>query len=125
VHIVPYKSTGHGPITDRAPGVRATMSSLLMDATLKQVMPPVALPTKEFMERATAIWHRLGNRYGLPRLNMRPPWHGYQLGDWNDKWEEFARKCVAGDWEQNGVDTFARRQPGITPETPVRDVEKE
>jgi 4-hydroxy-3-polyprenylbenzoate decarboxylase len=30
---------------------------------------------------------------------------------------------VSGDWEQNGVNTFARRRPGITPETPVRNVE--
>jgi 4-hydroxy-3-polyprenylbenzoate decarboxylase len=120
VHIVPFKSTGHGPISDRAPGgARATMSTLLMDATLKQVMPPVALPTKEFMERAAARWHRLG----LPPLNMRPPWHGYLLGDWSEQWEEFARKCVSGDWEANGVNTFARRRPGLTPETPVRNVE--
>ena len=48
---------------------------------------------------------------------------GYLLGDWSDQWEDFARKCVTGDWEQNGVNTFARRRPGITPETPVRNVE--
>ena len=125
VHIVPYRSTGHGPITDRAPGVRSAMSTMLVDATLKEVMPPVALPAKQFMERAAAIWHRLGNRYGLPRLNLRPPWHGYQLGDWSDQWEDFARKCVAGEWEQNGANTFARRQSGITPETSVREVEEE
>ena len=125
VHIVPYKSTGHGPISDRAPGVRSSMSSMLIDATLKEVMPPVALPAKPYMERAVEIWHRLGNRYGLPRLNMRPPWHGYQLGDWSDHWEEFARKCVTGDWEANGANTFARRRPGITPETSVREVETE
>ena len=121
VHIIPYRSSGHGPISDRAPGggARTAMSTLLMDATLKHVMPPVALPTREFMERAAAKWHRLG----LPPLNMRPPWHGYLLGDWSDQWEDFARKCVSGDWEQNGVNTFARRRPGITPETPVRNVE--
>ena len=123
VHIVPYKSTGHGPISDRAPGVRSSMSSMLIDATLKEVMPPVALPAKEFMERAANIWQRLGNRYGLPRLNLRPPWHGYQLGDWSDLWEEFARKCAAGEWEANGANTYARRQSGLTPETPVRNVE--
>jgi len=123
VHIVPYKSTGHGPISDRAPGVRSSMSTMLVDATLKEVMPPVALPAQPYMERAAAIWQRLGNRYGLPRLNMRPPWHGYGLGDWSDLWEDFARKCVAGDWEANGANTFARRRGGLTPETPVRNVE--
>ncbi|HUI95827.1 MAG TPA: UbiD family decarboxylase, partial [Xanthobacteraceae bacterium] len=125
VHIVPYKSTGHGPISDRAPGVRSSMSSMLVDATLKEAMPPVALPAKPYMERAAALWQRLGNRYGLPRLNMRPPWHGYGLGDWSDVWEDFARKCVAGDWEANGANTFARRRGGLTPETPVRNVEGE
>ena len=125
VHIIPYRSTGHGPVTDRAPGVRSAMSTMLVDATLKEAMPPIALPAQPFMERAAAIWHRLGNRYGLPRLNLRPPWHGYQLGDWSDQWEDFARKCVAGEWEQNGANTFARRQGGITPETSVREVEKE
>ena len=125
VHIVPYKSAGHGPITDRAPGMRGSMSTMLVDATLKEVMPPVALPAKEFMERAAAIWRRLGNRYSLPPLNMRPPWHGYGLGDWSDAWEDFARKCVAGEWEANGLNTFARRHAGITPETSVREVEKE
>ncbi|HEY4922616.1 MAG TPA: UbiD family decarboxylase [Xanthobacteraceae bacterium] len=124
VHIAPYKSAGHGPITDRAPGVRGSMSTMLVDATLKEVMPPVALPAKEFMERAAAIWRRLGNRYSLPPLNMRPPWHGYGLGDWSDAWEEFAKKCVAGEWEANGINTFARRHAGITPETSVREVEE-
>ena len=125
VHIVPYRSAGHGPVTDRAGGVRSAMSTMLVDATLKEVMPPVALPAKEYMERAAAIWRRLGNRYSLPPLNMRPPWHGYQLGDWSDQWEDFARKCVAGEWEQNGANTFARRRGGITPETAVREVEEE
>jgi 4-hydroxy-3-polyprenylbenzoate decarboxylase len=124
VHIIPYRSTGHGPVTDRAPGLRSSMSTMLVDATLKEVMPPVALPAKLYMERAAAIWQRLGNRYSLPPLNMRPPWHGYQLGDWSDQWEDFARKCVAGDWEANGVNTFARRQSGIIPETSVREVEE-
>jgi len=123
VHIIPYRSAGHGPVTDSASGRRSAMSTMLVDATLKEVMPPVALPAKPFMERAAAIWQRLGNRYGLPRLNLRPPWHGYQLGDWSDLWEEFARKCAAGEWEANGANTYARRQSGLTPETPVRNVE--
>jgi hypothetical protein len=123
VHIAPYRSGGHGPVSDRAPGggARAAMSTLLIDATLKHAMPPVALPAREFMERAVAIWQRLG----LPALNMRPPWHGYLLGDWSDRWETFARKCAAGDWMENGVDTFGRRRAGLTPETPVRNVETE
>jgi 4-hydroxy-3-polyprenylbenzoate decarboxylase len=125
VHIIPYRSAGHGPVTDSASGVRGAMSTMLVDATLKEVMPPVALPARPFMERAAAIWQRLGNRYSLPPLNMRPPWHGYQLGDWSELWEDFAKKCVAGEWEANGANTFARRRGGIIPETAVREVEEE
>ena len=38
--------------------------------------------------------------------------------------ETNARRAVNGDWEINGRETFARRRSDVTPETPVRDVEK-
>ena len=60
----------------------------------------------------------------LPALTMRPPWHGYSLGDWNEAWELFARNAVAGEWEKNGANTLARRRSGLTPETPVRSLEE-
>ncbi|MGH7088557.1 MAG: hypothetical protein ACREFQ_06620 [Stellaceae bacterium] len=50
---------------------------LLIDATLKRPMPPLALPRREFMQGARAIWEELG----LPQLNPRSPWHGYELGN--------------------------------------------
>ena len=71
------------------------------------------------MEQARAIWKELD----LPALTVRPPWHGYSLGDWNEAWEAFARNAVAGAWDKNGENTFARRRGGITPETPVRTIE--
>jgi 4-hydroxy-3-polyprenylbenzoate decarboxylase len=122
VQLVPNRSPGHGPTSDHAGPAgtgRRGNSTMLIDATLKHVMPPVALPARAFMEQAVAKWKQLG----LPPLSLRPPWHGYTLGDWSDSWETFARNAVAGDWEQNGVDTFARRRGGLTPETPVRAVE--
>jgi UbiD family decarboxylase len=121
VHIMPYRSPGHGPTSDHADPSRSRPphSTMLIDATLKHAMPPVALPAREFMQRATQIWERLG----LPRLSLRAPWHGYTLGDWSDAWETFARNAVAGEWETNGAETFARRRGGLTPETPVRAVE--
>ena len=61
----------------------------------------------------------------MPRRPPQPLSHGYQLGDWSDPWEDFARKCMAGEWEQNGANTFARRRGGIIPETAVREVEEE
>ena len=71
---------------------------MLIDATLKHAMPPLALPAREFMERARAIWDELG----LPALSPQPPWHGYSLGDWNETWETYAKRAVAGAWEQSG-----------------------
>jgi hypothetical protein len=96
-------------------------STILIDATLKYPMPPLALPGREFMERAQMLWQKLG----LPTLTIRPPWHGYSLGDWTETWEQFARNAVAGTWAKNGDNTWARRRGGLTPETPVRTVERE
>jgi 4-hydroxy-3-polyprenylbenzoate decarboxylase len=113
---VPHRSSGHGPKAGRVPND----SSLLIDATLKQPFPPLALPTREFMEHARKIWEELG----LPALSPQPPWHGYTLGDWNDTWETYARRAVSGAWEQSGKETLARKRGGLTPETPVRDADK-
>jgi UbiD family decarboxylase len=113
VHVAPHRSSGHGPKSGRVPND----SSLLIDATLKQAFPPLALPTREFMERARQIWDELG----LPSITPQPPWHGYTLGDWNDTWETYAKRAVTGDWEQSGKETVAQKRGGLTPETPVRD----
>jgi UbiD family decarboxylase len=115
VHIEPYRSRGHAPKS----GSQALDSTMLIDATLKGPMPPLALPAREYMERAQAIWKELG----LPQLSVRPPWHGYSLGDWSDAWDIFARNAVTGEWAENGANTVTRRRSGLTPETPVRNVE--
>jgi 3-polyprenyl-4-hydroxybenzoate decarboxylase len=116
VHIAPHRSGGHGPKS----GKHGPDSTLLIDATLKHVMPPLALPAREFMENARAIWDELG----LPAIVPEAPWHGYTLGDWDENWDVFAQRAVAGEWAQSGIETFARRRGGLTPETPVREVEK-
>ena len=92
---------------------------MLIDATLKQAFPPLALPAREYMDRARVIWQELD----LPALSPQPPWHGYLLGDWDKAWDEYARRAISGAWEQTGKETFARRRGGLTPETPVRNVE--
>jgi len=115
VHIAPHRSAGHGPKS----GPRSEDSTILVDATLKHSAPPLALPERAFMERARAIWQELE----LPQLTPQPPWHGYSLGDWSQNWDIYARRAVAGQWEQSGAETFARRRGGLTPETPVREVE--
>jgi UbiD family decarboxylase len=115
VHLAPHRSAGHGPKSRP----REEDSGLLIDATLKHSAPPLALPGREFMERARAIWQELQ----LPTLAPQPPWHGYSLGDWSQTWDVYAERAVAGKWQQSGEETFARRRAGLTPETPVREVE--
>ena len=57
------------------------------------------------MEHAKVLWDELG----LPALTPQPPWYGYSLGDWNETWDNWAKRAVEGKWEKTGVDTFARR----------------
>jgi 4-hydroxy-3-polyprenylbenzoate decarboxylase len=116
LHVVPHRSGGHGPKS----GGRKGDATLMIDATSKGPMPPLALPARDYMEKARGIWEELG----LPRLTPRPPWHGYSLGDWDAAWDVFARRAVDGTWAESGADTFARRRGGLTPETPTREVEK-
>lgn len=115
VHITPYRSGGHGPKS----GSKSAEGTMLIDATLKAPMPPLALPAEPYMAKARQIWEDLQ----LPRLTPQPPWHGYSLGDWSDLWTRFADDAVAGDWRKTGENTLARRKGGMKPETPARDVE--
>src|SRR6185437_15734841 len=109
-----YRSAGHGPKSGRA----AEEGTLMIDATLKHDMPPLALPAEEFMARARDIWQKLD----LPRLTPQAPWHGYQLGDWDEEWTRLAEAAVKGQWRESGAATYRRRHGGLIPETPVRDI---
>jgi 4-hydroxy-3-polyprenylbenzoate decarboxylase len=114
LHVVPYRSAGHGPKSGRRED-----STLLIDATLKHAMPPLALPARPYMEHARVMWEELG----LPALKPRPPWHGYGLGEWDAMWDRYAERAVEGRWAESGAETYARRRGGLTPETPVHEVE--
>jgi len=116
VHIAPY----HTSLQGSQYGPKKSDSTMLIDATLKHPMPPLALPTKPYMEHARELWNELG----FPALKADSPWHGYTLGDWTETWETFARRTAAGDWEANGRETAKRARPGLKPETPVTSVEK-
>jgi 4-hydroxy-3-polyprenylbenzoate decarboxylase len=120
LHVVPHRSGGHGPKTVSKTGRPSGDATLLIDATLKSPMPPVALPARPYMERARALWDDLG----LPALKPQAPWHGYSLGEWDEAWDRYAARAVEGRWEESGAETFARRRSGLTPETPVRDVKE-
>jgi len=116
VQLVPDR----GAVQGAQYGPQQSDSSMLIDATRKRPMAPLALPTREHMEHARELWERLG----LHPLTAISPWHGYHLGDWTDAWENFARRAAAGDWEISGLETLARQRGGVMPETSVRAVEK-
>jgi UbiD family decarboxylase len=113
VEIVPHRGQGHGPKREHGGEEDAT---LLIDATMKGDMPPLALPQRAYMERARAIWEELG----LPALRPQAPWHGYSLGDWLPQWDEAARRAVQGLYLENGRISAERRRSGLKPETKFR-----
>jgi len=115
VHILPYHGGVQGSQYTGRPD-----SKLLIDATLKGPMAPLALPKQEFMERAQALWAQLD----LPPITVKPPWHGYTLGDWIDRWDTWAARATTGAWEETGKETLARQRTGLTPETPARKVKE-
>ena len=62
VHIAPY----HTSLQGSQYGPKKSDSTMLIDATLKGPMPPLALPAREYMEHARGIWEELG----LPPLTV-------------------------------------------------------
>ncbi len=101
-------------------GPKTAESTLLIDATQKYPMAPLALPGKAYMEHARSLWEELK----LPALSPKGPWHGYTLGDWTETWERFAKRTIVGEWEANGLETIKRRREDLNPETPTAKHEK-
>ena len=117
--VLPHRNQGHGP--KRGHGQEED-GTLLIDATMKEDMPPLALPEKEYMEKAKELWKRLG----LPSIRPEVPWHGYSLGDWHLQWTKDAKRAAEGDYLKNGKISHKRQQRGrdFPPETSVRDIEE-
>jgi 4-hydroxy-3-polyprenylbenzoate decarboxylase len=116
---VPHRGQGHGP---KRESEHEEDSTLLIDATMKGDMPPLALPKQEYMDRAKKIWERLG----LPPLRPQAPWHGYSLGDWLPEWDAAAERAATGRYLENGRVSETQRRKGLKPETKFRpDEEKE
>ncbi len=113
--LVPHRPLGHGPRS-----MVPEDATLLIDATLKADMAPVALPKREYMERAKVLWEKLG----LPPLKPEPPWHGYELGDWSAEWDEIAARAARGGWIANGVRSFANRRDDVAPNTDIRKADR-
>ncbi len=113
VQSVAHRGMGHGPKRESA---HEEDSTLLMDATMKSDMPPLALPKQAYMERAKRIWDELG----LPQLRPQAPWFGYSLGDWLPEWDAAAERAVNGLYLENGRISATQRRKGVKPETKFR-----
>ncbi len=111
--VVPHKDPGHGP---RGPHDGGESAAVLINAMLKGTYAPVALPKREFMEQAKAIWERLG----LPALAPQAPWHGYDLGHWPQDLERQAEMAARSEYFELGKNLANERRSDVAMNTPVK-----
>ncbi len=112
------KEAAHGPRNPRDDG---ELSAVLINATLKAPFPPLALPAREFMENARALWGRLG----LPKLTPQPPWHGYDLGAWTQELERQAQMATRGEYYVLGAELSKKRRGDVEMNTPINTMTDE
>jgi 3-polyprenyl-4-hydroxybenzoate decarboxylase len=106
VQILHGRDTGHGPRTSGAQrGDDAVDGVILMNATRKEKLPPLSLPTREYMENAKAIWEELG----LPPLRPEWPWYGVSMGDWDERNEAMAQRAVKSEYFETGEEQTRQR----------------
>jgi UbiD family decarboxylase len=113
VRTLDFRGQGHGPKRETDGEEDSTM---LMDATMKEDMPPLALPKQEYMERARVLWEELG----LPPLRPQPPWFGYSLGDWLPQWDEAAKRAATGRYLENGKISLGQQRNDVKAESKFR-----
>lgn len=114
LQVIDYRSPGHGP--EREHEAERLDATLLMDATRKEELPPLALPRREYMERAGKIWDELG----LPKRRPQAPWFSPGDGDWLPQWDAAARRAVEGRYLDNGDISDRLKRSGLKPETRFR-----
>ena len=113
LRVLDHRDPGHGPRGTRDNG---EMASVLIDATLKGARcPPIALPKREFMERARVLWQELG----LPDFTPQTPWYGYSLGFWPEYLEEHARMATSSDYFALGEILRQRRRSDVGMNDPI------
>ena len=117
LQMLPHKDSGHGP---RGPRDNGETAAVLINATLKQTFAPVALPKREFMEKARAIWERLG----LPPLTPQSPWHGYDLGHWPPELARQAEMAVRSEYFELGRNLANQRRSDVAMNAPVERDER-
>ena len=119
VQIVPY----HGG--DRARNIRAADAvqfQLLIDATRKRPMPPLALPTTRIHgARARAVGE--ARPASADRAQPRPG-TAIRSATGSSAGRPIAERATAGDWENTGQETLARQRGDMMPEESVRKGEE-
>jgi UbiD family decarboxylase len=118
MQVLRHRSRGHGP--EREHESEDEDATMLMDATMKEDLPPLALPKREYMERARRLWEEIG----LPKLTPQSPWFGAPEGDWLPQWDEAARRAAEGGYLENGRISERLRRQGLKPETRFRPDDK-
>ena len=120
LQVLPYRSQGHGPEREHE-AEDEDDSTVLMDATMKEDLPPLALPKREYMERARKVWEELG----LPKLRPQSPWFGTAAGgDWLQYWDDAAKRAAQGRYLENGKISEKQKRSGLKPETRFRPDKK-
>ena len=59
------------------------------------------------MEKAQVIWRELG----LPNLELKKPWFGYNLGSWSEEDQADAEQAIRGEHYATGEMREAQRVP--------------
>ena len=114
LQVLKHRSGGHGP--EREHETDEEDATLLIDATTKEVLPPFALPKREYMERSRKIWEEMG----LPKLRPQSPWFGSPVGDWLPVWDEGGKRAATGGYLENGRISEKAVRKGLRPETSYR-----
>jgi len=115
VKILDRKDPGHGP---RGPRDGGESAAVLIDATLKGIYAPVALPKRQYMENAKRIWERLG----LGPLKPEPPWYGHDLGFWPAELAREAELAMKGEYFKTGAKAARMRRRDVAMNTPISKV---
>lgn len=112
VKVLDRKDPGHGP---RGPRDGGESAAVLIDATLKGIYAPVALPKRQYMENAKRIWERLG----LGPLKPEPPWYGNDLGFWPAELAREAELATKGEYFKTGAKAARLRRRDVAMNTPI------
>jgi UbiD family decarboxylase len=83
-------------------------SIMLMDATRKWPNAPISLPKREYMEHARELWEK----FKLPPLKPKEPWHGVSLGFWREEDDSLVRLTEQGK-EDEAARLLLSRRPAL------------